>query len=335
MEYFKLENKINELKIFAEKGLTDLKSTGLSSLDVYFKLKKGYPLFVAGNPGSGKTEFIFEILINTSILYGWKHFIYCGEGGNIEHIYNELLYKYLQKPYKFADEKDKASAEYFISEHFILADHDKEFTLNEFYSLVAKCEKELSITFDTTTFDPFNDVKDEVQLFGGREDKYLAFALKEARISSKKNNRIDILINHVADVMPKTDKDTDKSYLPPALPTQWAGGRTWWRRAFTMILVYRPPVFQKDINGTPYAENESHIIIQKSKPKGVGKLGKASIFWDWKKNRYYCFEGSQQLYSCETLESVAPKRLVETSIKPNTNFTESSKEIWEDETKVT
>ncbi len=70
-------------------------------------LKKGYPLFVAGNPGSGKTEFIFEILINTSIMYGWKHFIYCGEGGNIEHIYNELLFKYLQKPYKFADQKDK------------------------------------------------------------------------------------------------------------------------------------------------------------------------------------------------------------------------------------
>jgi len=307
MGYFKLEQRIQELKLFAEKGLEDLKLTGLASLDDIFKLKKGYPLFVAGNPGSGKTEFIFEILINTSLLYGWKHFIYCGEGGNIEHIYNELLFKYLKKPYKYATEKDKLNAEYFISQHFILADHDREFTVLEFYLLVSKCEKDLSIKFDTTTFDPFNDIKDELEKFNGREDKYLAYALKEARISSKINNRIDILINHVADVMPKNDKDTDKSYLPPALPTQWAGGRTWWRRAFTMILVYRPPTFQKDINGVPYAENESHIIVQKSKPKGVGKTGKASIFWDWKVNRYYCYKESQQLYSCETLEQYKPQ----------------------------
>ena len=326
MGYFRLEQKINELKVFAEKGLEDLKSTGLDSLDQYFKLKKGYPLFVAGNPGSGKTEFIFEILINSSILYKWKHFIYCGEGGNIEHIYNELIFKYLKKPYKYANERDKLDAEYFISEHFILADHDKEFTIDEFYDLVLKCEKELGITFDTTTFDPFNDIKDEVEKYGGREDKYLAFALKQARISSKKNNRVDILINHVADVQPKNDKDTDKSYLPPALPTQWAGGRTWWRRAFTMILVYRPPTFQKDSNGMPYAENESHIIIQKSKPKGVGKVGKASIFWDWKKNRYYCFSGNQQLYSCEKMEDYLPKSISESKIQPNTDFTTSISE---------
>ena len=316
MEYYKLEHKINELKVFAEKGLEDLKLTGLSSLDEIFKLKKGYPLFVAGNPGSGKTEFIFEILINTSILYGWKHFIYCGEGGNIEHIYNELLFKYLQKPYKYANEREKMDAEYFISEHFILANHDKEFSIKDFYDLADKCEKELSLKFDTTTFDPFNDVKDDLSNFNGREDKYLAHALKECRISSKTNNRIDILINHVADVFPKIDKDTDKSYLPPALPTQWAGGRTWWRRAFTMILVYRPPTFQKDSSGMPYAENETHIIIQKSKPKGVGKVGKASIFFDWKKNRFFCYIGSQQLYSCEKIEDYKSN-----SLKPSKDFT--------------
>jgi hypothetical protein len=315
--YFRLEHKINELKTFAEKGLDGLLSTGLNAIDPYFKLKKGYPLFIAGNPGAGKTEFCFEVLINTSILYGWKHFVYCGEGGNIEHIYHELLHKYLQKPYKWADEKEKLAAEYFISEHFIIADHDKDYTINDFYDLVKKCEQEYSIKFDTTTFDPFNDIKDEVALYGGREDKYLAFALKEARIASKKHNRVDILINHVADILPKNDKDSDQSYLPPALPTQWAGGRTWWRRAFTMILVYRPYTFMKDASGMPYAENESHIIIQKSKPKGVGKNGKASIFWDWKRNRYYCYDGSQQLYSCETRESISPK------MQPNKDFTES------------
>lgn len=317
MEYFKLEHKINELKHFAEHGLTDLKSTGLVALDEFYRIKKGYPLFIAGNPGAGKTEFCFEVLMNTSILYKWKHFIYCGEGGNIEHIFNELVHKYLEKPYKYATESEKANAEYFVSEHFYIANHDNDFTISEFYALANKIEKELRIKFDTTTFDPFNDIKDESELFGGREDKYLAYALKEARISSKKNNRVDILINHVSDVQPKNDQKTGKSYLPPALPTQWAGGRTWWRRAFVMILVYKPLSWREDENGIPYEENEGHIIIQKYKPKGVGKKGTVSIFWDYQKNRYYCKMEGQKLYSCQAIK---PNQL-----QPSKDFTQSIK----------
>jgi hypothetical protein len=314
MKYFKLENKINDLKSFAEYGLKDVKECGLNSLNEIFKLKKGYPIFIGGAPFSGKTEFAFEIMMNTSMLYGWKHFIYCGEGGNVEHIYHELLHKYIGKPYKYCEEKDKLTAEYFISEHFVIANHDIDFTVKDFYDTVSEAENEFNVKFDTTLFDPFNDIKEDLMTFGNREDKFLADALKQVRISSKNNNRIDIIINHIADVRTVTD-DKGNRYMPPALPNEWAGGRTWWRRAFTMILVYRPPVFLKDANGVPYAENESHIIVQKSKPKGIGKIGKASIFWDWKKNRYYSFNGSQILYSCETIEQFKP-------LKPNVNFSE-------------
>ncbi len=318
--YFKIENKINELKHFAEHGLGDLKSTGIQALDEFYMIKKGYPLFVAGNPGSGKSEFIFDILMNTSILYGWKHFVYCGEGGNIEHIFNELLHKYLEKPYKYATEVEKVKSEYFVNEHFIVANHENDYTISEFYELVLKAEIEYNIKFDTTVFDPFNDIKDEVSMFGGREDKYLAYALKEARISSKKYNRTDILVNHVADVQTKIDKETGKTYLPVAQPTQWAGGRTWWRRAFVMILVYKPYSWRKDENGVPYEENEGHVIIQKFKPKGVGKKGLCRIYWDWKKNRYYCKVNGQELYSCQTLDQFHPKTL------PQANFTETINE---------
>ena len=73
----------------------------------------------------------------------------------------------------------------------------------------------------------------------------------------------------------------------------------------------------------PYAENETHIIVQKSKPKGIGKTGKASIFWDWKKNRYYCYEGNQQLYSCETIESI--NKDIKSVLSPSKDFTQSIK----------
>ncbi len=324
-EYYKLEEKINELKAFSETGLSDVKQTGLNVLNDFIGIKKGYPIFVGGAPHSGKTEFVFEILINTSILYGWKHFIYCGEGGNVEHIYHELLHKFLQKPYKWAEEKEKLKAEYFISTHFVIANHDIDFTIDNFYSTVEKCERELCIKFDTTLFDPFNDIKDETDKFGGREDKYLAYALKQVRISSKKNNRVDVIVNHIADVRAVTDKDGNR-YMPPALPNEWAGGRTWWRRAFLMILIYRPPIFLKDAQGVPYADNETHVYVQKAKPKGIAKMGVRSIFWDWKRNRYYCLHGNQELYSCEKPEDFLPKSLVETKLQPNTDWTQSVNE---------
>lgn len=321
MDFFKLSSKINELKKFAEIGLDDIKKTGLAVLDDFIGLKKGYPVFIAGSPHAGKTEFTFEVLLNTSILYDWKHLIYCGEGGNIEHIYNELVHKYLEKPYKWANEKEKLQAEYFIDEHFIVVNHDNDYTIEEFYSMVEKVEKVLNLKFDTTVFDPFNDIKDETDKFGGREDKYLAHALKQVRISSKRNNRIDIIVNHIADIRAVTDKDGNR-YMPAAMPNEWAGGRTWWRRGFLMLLVYRPATFLKDANGMNYAENETHIYVQKAKPKGIAKMGMKSIFWDWKKNRYYCFtDGNQKLYSCETLESISPKPLAESKMQPNKDFT--------------
>jgi hypothetical protein len=43
----------------------------------------------------------------------------------------------------------------------------------------------------------------------------------------------------------------------------------------------------KDENGIPYSQNQVLINIEKAKPKGVSTRGTISLFFDWKKNRYY------------------------------------------------
>lgn len=328
--YFRLHEVNAELRDIRSNGIARGESCGIVALDEFFSLKKGFPIFVAGSPYSGKTECTLEILMNTSILYGWKHFIYCGEGGDVQNIFAELIHKHAQKPfiksggYEMNDD-EFAESMIFVAKHFVIANHDQEFTVLEFYKAVDQAEEELGFKFDTTTFDPFNDIKDETEMFGGREDKYLATALKIVRVNAKKKNRINILVNHIADVRAIVDKDSGNRYMPPALPNEWAGGRTWWRRGFQMILCYRPPSWLKDENGIPYAENESHIIIQKSKPKGVGKIGLARIFWDWKRNRYYSYDSQGgKYYSCETRE--LEKKYVAQMLEANTAFLADDKE---------
>ena len=179
--------------------------------------------------------------------------------------------------------------------------------------------KKFSFLTKEEFFHPKEQVKKiykEAQNCIDKNDNIKAISLYNTMFDILRNNRIDIVLNHIADVKAQVTPEGVR-YLPAALANEWAGGRTWWRRAFTMILVYRAPTCLKDPQGMPYAENETHIIIQKSKPKGIGKVGKASIFWDWKKNRYYSFNGNQLLYSCENLESIKQEPL-----QPSTDFNE-------------
>ena len=320
MAYFRVSQKTKELNLLRTTGWINGESTGIDPLDEIYTMKKGYPLFIAGSPGSAKTELAYELMVNSSQKRQWKHFCYFGESGDVEEIIADLAYKYIGKPYKknseyAMSELERTQAEYFIDEHFIFLDDEKDYTIEEFYNEAKRAEEEYGIKFDTTVFDPFNDLIDQTERHGGRDDKWLAYALKLVRRSSKENKRIDILITHTADVKPIQDKETQKFYLPPALPSQWALGKTWWRRAFCMILTYIPPDWLRDENGEPFGKNVSIIFIQKAKPKGVAKLGSCKIFWNWKQNRYFwkdTFGDHKNIYGTERVSAIPLKNFTET-----------------------
>ncbi len=325
-EYYKLESVTNELNTLREKGYRKGGSTGLFSLDDNISLVKGYPFFVAGVPGSGKTEFVLEVLINTAKMYGWKHFIYVGENGETRDIFAELCFKYAGKSYvkgypDAMDEKERISVEYFINEHFIVCNANLDYTIDDFYNCVAKAENDLNIRFDTTLFDPFNDIIDEADKYGGRDDKWLNVALKLVRKNAKDNNRINFIIEHVNEPDAEKDKDSGQYFTRPAKASEWAKGKTWHRRGFMMVLIYRPPVFICDSNGRNYDENETRVIVQKAKPKGAGKLGTISIWFNRTKNKfYYKDKFGNELYGCQTAEDTKLKPLF-----PAKDFTQSIK----------
>lgn len=302
-KFFRLRDKEPQLMEFREKSIERGLFPGFDDLYDIFSLKPGYPLFIAGSPFSGKTEFALELQISATEQYGWKHFMALGETGKMEEQIAELSHKIVGKPYR---KKSKDQPDYFamteaevvyahmvIDEHFVFVDFEGEessitsTSLLNFYKMADEAEKEYGIKFNTTLFDPFNDADENLEDYGGREDKYLKDVLRICRIDARKNNRINILVNHIADVKFMIDEKTKRRYYPPAMPNEWAGGRTWHRRAFTMLLVYRPPAFRCNEHGEPYRENETIIYNQKAKPKGSGKIGHCSLFWNWKKNRFY------------------------------------------------
>ena len=306
MNYYKPSTQISETNKLRERAVLGGYYCGYDALHEIFQAKPGYPLFVAGAPHSGKTEFIMQLLINWSKAYGWRHFVYFGESGTGAEIIAELAHKYIGKPYRkmklvngkviedpFAmSEAERVTAEAFIDEHFVILDLESEkatkhsLTLDEFYQEKRAAQDELGVTFNTSVADPYNDFDMDLSTHGGREDLFLKDVLRNVRIESKRTNCIDILINHVASLPPQ--KIEEKWFSPPAMPNQWAGGQTWHRRAFTMLLVYRPPEgLESPVTGLKYTENQTQIINQKAKPKGSGKLGVADLFYDWKSGGFY------------------------------------------------
>lgn len=326
MAHHRIANKSTELQELRSFGRSWGMATGLAPLDEIYSIKKGYPLFIAGSPASGKTEIVMEKMLNTMVFYKAYWVAYFGEGGEIEDIFADLCHKLVGKPYKSGDnysmtEGERGHAEQWINEYIILIDDEKDMTLTDFYAEVDKIERERGIKVFGTVFDPVNDLVDETAKFGGRDDKWLAHELKLVRRHSKKKNCIDILVTHISDIQPVTEKSTGKRYIPVALPSEWAGGRTWWRRAFVMFLIYRPPSWLPDETGREYGENVTLIYTQKAKPKGVAKIGVARLEWDWQRNKYFWYDNGQATFAYDiNQDKHEPKKL-----------TQAQKEFFPDE----
>jgi len=315
----KLTNVKNELYSLRTQTHVRGEKTGFRCLDDVWSIKKGYPLFIAGEPHSGKTEFWFEMLLWLSKSKGWKHFILSPESGNPEEIYASLCHKYHRKNYRqfykegvkydeYQSEAEVTEAEMFIAEHFFILDPDSDqvqnvikgdLEMNTFYSIVDEIEMVEGINFDTVTIDPWNELKPDNTL-NLQRDELLASYLNTVRRKSKKHNRIDCLINHVTDspvMFHETEDEQGQkhriAYHLPATPKQWAGGQTWFRKGFQMILVYRPypwmnaPVAEGS-EPSAVLKNETWIMIQKARPKGTAThKAQVSLFFDVAKNSYY------------------------------------------------
>ncbi len=282
-----------------------------------------------GSPTSGKTELWFEFLINMSEFYGWKHVIYTPETGTKDEIVAELASKFLQKPfYKnypgHMSESEKYKATQWLNEYFFIIDPaDKGISIVDFYDEVEKIEKDLKIKIHTTTIDPFNEIAHDMTGSNGRQDLYVENMLGLCRRNAAKYTRHNCIITHCADQQSITENGI--TYYPAPTARQYAGGQAWYRKGLAMLGVWRPPVGLEEKDGTPFEDNEVHVIIQKSKPKGVGNKGRAKLFFDIKKNRYYERSISGSTQYANKHEIIAPSKPSE-GIKPNLDFATSLKE---------
>lgn len=316
--YYTLSDKQEEIDELYENGVVKGYELSFESAKDLFSIKLGCTTYVYAAPYAGKSQIWFEFLVDLSVNYGLRHAIFSPETGKARDIFIELMTIYVRKDF-YKDynnqmtKEEKQTAEKFVDSHFIVIDPDDAvFTIEEFYDYVDIVERVYNCKIHTTVADPFNEFSHDFSKDNGRQDMYIERVLGYIRRNARTNDRHNCLITHVTDQKPRIDESSKISYYPPASYREIAGGQAWSRKGEQMICIWRPPTGLNDENGMPYEENQTEVRIQKSKPKGVGKLGKFNLFYDVKGHSFYEVTPHGEVrYSNRIKESIAPEKKFE------------------------
>jgi len=294
-------NDINSSIIdYLNKGALRGKYLGFPVLNEFYTMALGSSTDWTGSGGSGKSEFLLELLLNTSKFYGWKHLLYVPDVGDKNEVIAILIHKLtgntFDKRYRnLITEKEVYDNLPWILEHFKILSKENlraKITPYEFWDIAAKMNIETKGGIQTATIDSWKDMKHGVGPDGetfARDDKYLDDVLSYRNAMSELHKMHFHIIIHPL----KTEKDKNGNRLP-ATPYDLKGGTAWFDNGKTMVTVHR-------VDGTT---NEVEIIINKAKPKSVAKNGIVRMYFNVEKARFYYDDAGRDCYSSQ--ENILP-----------------------------
>jgi hypothetical protein len=305
--------RANEFKddVYASQNETFEKgwSCGWSCGDDFVSFKKGFTSYVYSHPHQGKTVWVTESLIHLAKNENLTICIYSPETGGKKEVVWNLIQVYTGKrlygkgAHKITTQEIDVALE-FINEHFIVLEHNpfakgvlERFTVRDIFNQVHLAEKDYNKKVDVLCVDPFNLLDRELDDDRKAIQDYVLSTLSFINSASKKMGLHTILVAHLAGEELIVDKDTGIEYMPKPHPSKLAGGQSFWRAGFQMIGLFREPYGVLKRDGFPYQENCMQVLVQKTKPFGVGRLGMFQVFYDTDTHTLYESFGEKR-YRC-------------------------------------
>jgi len=297
--------------VYASQGETFEKgwSCGWSCGDDFISFKKGFTSYVYSHPHQGKTVWVTESLIHLAKNEGLTICVYSPETGGKKEVVWNLIQVYTGKrlygkgAHKITTQEIDSAME-FIDKHFIVLEHNpfakgvlERFTVRDIFNQVHLAEKDYGKKIDVLCVDPFNLLDRELDDDRKAIQDYVLSTLSFINAASKKMELHTVLVAHLAGEELIVDKDTGIEYMPKPHPSKLAGGQSFWRAGFQMIGLFREPYGILKRDGFPYLENCMQVLVQKTKPFGVGKLGMFQVFYDTDTHTLYETFGDKK-YRC-------------------------------------
>lgn len=313
---------------------------GFKTGDEYLSYRIGYTTGVYSYSAQGKTQFYIEQAVHLSKRYGRKHAIWLTESGKKEEMALDIAMTYMGKSLfggnlPVTDEEIQEALEW-MDRFFYIIDHENDMlNIRDIYGAVGEIEREYGIKIDCVAIDNASNLVREGDKSRLMTHEYMNYLITAINRTSLKMKYHTFILFHVQ----KTDKieckDTKIKYQGCPDHYDISGGQQINFLSYNLVCVWRPISREEQVGiinpetGTPYELNESHIVITKSKPKGVGMQGKFVIYFDSARQKYYeiidghkFFAGEYELKFADVPEDMKPK----SAIQPSSSWYEVDKE---------
>lgn len=246
-------------------------STGWFGLDRHFTVRAGEFTVVTGIPGSGKSNFIDNLVVNLSKRHRWRFAMFSPENQPVEEHAISLAEKYLGLPFSEGKHRRMAPAELargldFIGDHFswILPSDEEDWELDNILRQAASlCHRQ---GINGLVVDPWNELE-ALRPPQMTETEYISKSLRKLRQFGRQRKIHVFVVVHPM----KLVRDKEGNYPVPTL-YDCAGSAHWRNKADNGICVWR------DLTGEDTERVDIHI--QKIRFRHVGRRGLVPLFYD-------------------------------------------------------
>jgi twinkle protein len=247
------------------KGLKPGLSTDIPGIDPLFTICPGQMSVVTGLPGSGKSEFVDQIMINLAQKYDWRFAVWSVENPPHMHI-SKLAEKYLQLPFRDGPsqrmrEHELDRALKFIDDHFIFMEQADGGSA----TIESVLERASAIVMRNgargLVIDPFNYLD-----MGSpeRQDLTISDMLTKVRMFSLAYETHVWFVAHPKKMFPTKD-----GKLPIPNGNDISGGAAWWAKTDLGYTIHRE-------------KGSTRVLVDcwKCRFKWIGQIGEAYVSYN-------------------------------------------------------
>lgn len=246
-------------------------STGYAALDEKFTFQLGSVNVVTGIPGSGKSEFMHQLVINAICLHGWKAAVFSPEMLPVESLFQNFAEKLVGKSFfgpaetrMTFDEMQTALAQLSKDVQVILPDADKTPTLSELLTAAQVCVDRDNVKM--FVLDPYNEIEHTREPYMS-ETEYVSYFMARLRKFARQNKVWVGLVAHPT----KLKKDEKSKKYPVATLYDISGSANFANKTDNGLSLWRD---------TSKKDNVVELHILKIKNKFIGKAN-TSISFAW------------------------------------------------------
>jgi replicative DNA helicase len=257
-------------------GLRRGVSTGWANVDTIFTVRKGEWTAITGMPGHGKSSWLDQLAVNVAKLHDWRFLVFSAENLPHEEHVARLLEKFNNNPFNEGPTTRMTLEQVlegmkFLDEHFVyLAPPEDKQNVRTLLSLVDSLITQERV--DAVIIDPWNEL-DHSRPATMTETEYISVQLTTMRRFARNRQIHLFVVAHPA----KLQKDKSGKYPVPTL-YDIAGSAHWRNKADNGIVIHRE--LSVDSSGDVVDRGISNVIVQKIRFRQVGKIGRATLFYN-------------------------------------------------------